>query len=133
MIPPFDESGFLPPGVHRATLAEVEAAFGRASELRSVQMESVSRMLELAVRAGARRIVLNASFVTDTVERNDVDCVLLVGPDFPIVSAAEKELLAGLPFLDVALTDEADFEYFVNHFFAFDRVRERKGMIEVVP
>jgi len=41
MIPPFDESGFLPPGVHRATLGEVEGRFGRASEIRRVQMDSV--------------------------------------------------------------------------------------------
>ncbi len=41
MIPPFDDSGCLPPGVHRATLAEIEDRFGRRSELRRVQMESV--------------------------------------------------------------------------------------------
>ncbi len=65
MIPPFDDSGFLPPGVHPATLAEIEARFGILSELRRVQMESVRWMVELAVRAGVQRIVLNGSFVTD--------------------------------------------------------------------
>ena len=51
MIPPFDESGCLPPDVHRATLAEVEERFGRPSELRRVQMDSVRRRVDLAVRA----------------------------------------------------------------------------------
>lgn len=46
MIPPHNESGFLPPGVHPATLAEVEVRFGRQSELRRVQMESVRWMVE---------------------------------------------------------------------------------------
>ena len=132
MIPPFNESGFLPPGVHPATLAEIETRFARQSELRRVQMESVRWMVDLAVRAGAQRIVLNGSFVTDIMEPNDVDCVLLVGSDFPTDSAAERELLTGLPFLDVALVDEGDFAFFVNRFFAFDRVREEKGMIEVI-
>jgi len=132
VIPPFDESGFLPPGVHPATLGEVEARFGRQSELRRVQTESLRWMVELAVRAGAQRIVLNGSFVTDTIESNDVDCVLLVGADFPKDPAAEKELLSGLPFLDVALADEDDFGYFVSRFFAFDRLREEKGMIELI-
>lgn len=50
MIPPFDESGFLPPGLHPATLAEVEARFGRGSELRRIQMESVRWMIDLAAR-----------------------------------------------------------------------------------
>lgn len=132
MIPPFDNSGFLPPGVHPATLKEIEARFGHESELRRTQMESVRWMADLAVRAGVQRIVLNRSFVTDIMEPNDVDCVLLVGPDFPKDPIAEKELLNGLPFLDVGLVDAEEFDYFVNRFFAFDRVRQMKGMIEVV-
>jgi len=65
MIPPFDEFGCLPPGVHPATLDEIEARFGRLSEIRRVQMESVRWMADLAIRAGVDRIVLNGSFVTD--------------------------------------------------------------------
>ena len=62
MIPPFDESGCLHSGVHPATLDEIEARFGRSSELRRVQMESVRWMVDLAVRASVQRIVLNGSF-----------------------------------------------------------------------
>jgi hypothetical protein len=36
MIPAFDEHGYLPAGVHPATLDEVEARFGKESELRRV-------------------------------------------------------------------------------------------------
>lgn len=66
------------------------------------------------------------------MEPNDVDGVLLVEPDFPKDPSAENELLKGLPFLDVGLVDAEEFDYFVNRFFAFDRVRQKKGMIEVV-
>lgn len=132
MIPSLNDFGFLPAGVHPATLAEVEERFGGPSELRRVQMDSVRWMVDLALRAGVQRIVLNGSFVTGTVEPNDVDCVLLVGSDFPRDAAAEKELLEGLPFLDLALVDQADFDYFVQRFFALDRVRQEKGMIEVI-
>ena len=96
-------------------------------------MESVREMIALAVRAGVQRIVLNGSFVTDIMEPNDVDCVLLVPPDYPRDAAAEEELLKGLPFLDLALVDQTDFDYFVKRFFVLDRVREEKGMIEVIP
>jgi len=132
MIPPFDDSGWLPPGVHGATLAEIEDRFGRQSELRRIQMESVRWMVELAVRAGVQRIVLNGSFVTDIMEPNDVDCVLLIGAGSRKDRAAEDELLKGLPFLDVLLVGPKDFDYFVNRFFAFDRVRQAKGMVEVM-
>jgi hypothetical protein len=73
MIPPFDELGYLPAGVHPATLAQIAERFGSSSELRRVQMESVRWMIDLAVRAGVQRIVLNGSFATDIMEPNDVE------------------------------------------------------------
>ena len=131
MIPPFDDSGFLPPGIHAATLDEIEARFGRESELRRVQMESVRWMADLAKRAGVQRVVLNGSFVTDIMEPNDVDCVLLASAILKD-QAAEEELLEGLPFLDISLVRSEEFDYMVNRFFAFDRTRAGKGVIEVI-
>lgn len=101
MIPPFEDSGFLPPGVHPATLAEIEARFGRESELRRAQMESVRWMVDLAVRAGVQRIVLNGGFVTDIIEPNDVGCALLLAVDYPRDTPGSEELVKGLPFLEI--------------------------------
>ena len=133
MIPSFDDSGCLPPGVHPATLAEIEERFGRASELRRVQMESVRWMVDLAVRAGVQRIVLNGSFVTDIMEPNDVDCVLLFRPAARKDSGALRELRAGLPFLDIAIAAPKRFERYVSRLFAADRHGVPKGMVEVNP
>ena len=132
MIPPFDESGFLPRGIHCATLAEIEARFGRASELRRVEMESVCWLVDLAVTAGAARIVLNGSFVTDIMEPNDVDCVLLFIAGGRRDAAAFREIQGGLPFLDVAIVNQEDFDKMVNKVFASDRHGTPKGMVEVV-
>lgn len=132
MIPPFDDSGCLPPGVHPATLSEIDERFGRQSELRRVQMESVRWMVDLALRAGVQRIVLNGSFVTDIMEPNDVDCVLLIGRGVQADPRALIELEAGLPFLDIALARQVDFDGFVGEVFAEDRFGTPKGMIEVV-
>ncbi len=131
MIPPFDDSGCLPPGVHPATLEEIDARFGGPSELRRVQMESVRWMVDLAARAGVQRIVLNGSFVTDIMEPNDVDCVLLVA-ESAVDPLAEHELLKGLPFLGIALVGPEDFDELVKVTFASDRHGVTKGMIEVV-
>jgi hypothetical protein len=133
MIPPFDDqSGFLPPGVHPATLPEIEVCFGRASEMRRVQMEAIQWMIDLAIRAGTQRIVLNGSFVTNIIEPNDVDCVLLFVPGTRRDRDAVKELRAGLPFLDMKLVGQEDFDEFVNIIFGTDRVGVAKGMIEVI-
>jgi hypothetical protein len=133
MIPEFDGEGYLPPGLHLATLKEISARFGRESELRRVQVESLLWMVDLARRAGILRIVVNGSFVTDKLEPNDIDCVLLIGPGFPCDEVAEAELLGGLPFVNMELVDQEGFAQFTEKTFATDRRLVPKGMIEVMP
>ncbi len=132
MIPPLDNQGYLPPGIHPATVPEIEARFGRESELRRVQMESLGWLIELAKRAGIRRIVVNGSYVTDKLEPNDVDCVLLVTAGFPVDESAAMELLGGLPFINMELVDQEAFDHFTQKTFATDRNLIPKGMIEVI-
>jgi hypothetical protein len=132
MIPPFNEHGYLPPGIHPATLDDVAARFGGGSEVRRVQIESLRWLVDLARRAGIDRLVINGSFVTDVSEPNDVDCVLLLGVGFPRDQEAEAELIAGLPFLELSLVNQADFDLLVDQFFATDRLSVGKGLIEVI-
>jgi hypothetical protein len=95
VIPPFDDDGYLPPGLHPADHDEIEARFGRESERRQVEMESIRWLVDLARRAGVQRIVPNGSFATALLEPNDVDCALLIGPGFPRDAKAEEELTEG--------------------------------------
>jgi hypothetical protein len=132
MIPAFDDDGYQPRGIHPATIEEIAARFGQESEMRRVQMESLVWLIELARRSGVLRIVVNGSFVTDKLEPNDVDCVLLIGPGFPQDENAEEELLGGLPFVNMELVDQQAFEQFTQKTFATDRDLVPKGMIEVV-
>ncbi len=97
MIPEFNERGYLPAGIHVVTLDEVGSRFGDGSELRRVQMQSLRWLVELARAAGVQRFVVNGSFVTDTAEPNDVDCVLPIGPDYIRDSAVDNDIRKGLP------------------------------------
>jgi len=132
MIPQLDDNGNLPPGVHRASLAEIEERFGRGSEVRHVELQSLRWLVEVAAKAGVRRLVVNGSFTTEDLEPNDVDCVLLVAPDFPQDQEAERELLAGFPFLHIQLVRQSEFDLLVRDFFATDKRGRDKGMIEVI-
>jgi hypothetical protein len=96
-------------------------------------MESLRWLIELAQRAGVLRIVVNGSFVTDKLEPNDVDCVLLIGPGFPQDHAAEAELIAGIPFINLELVDLDGFRQFTERTFATDVDFVPKGIVEVVP
>ena len=131
MIPAFDNEGYLPAGIHVATLQEIKVRFGQESEIRRVQMESLMWIIKLAERTGVLRIVVNGSFTTDKLEPNDVDCVLLIGTGFPRDKSAEAELLSGLPFINMELVNNEAFAQFTGKTFATDRNPVAKGMIEV--
>ena len=131
MIPPCSDYGYLPVGVHVATLEEVADRFGCGSEVRRVQMESLRWFVDWARRAGVERLVNNGSFVTAMLEPTDVDCVFLIGSGSPRDQDAEAELVAGLPFLELSLVNHADFDVLVDEFFATDRQSVGKGMVEV--
>ncbi|MBI4603115.1 MAG: hypothetical protein HY721_14245 [Planctomycetes bacterium] len=133
MIPPLDDNGYLPPGIHAATLNEVAERFGRGSEIRRAEMESVRWLADLAWRAGVERIILNGSFVTDVLEPNDVDCVLLIGRDYPKDPDADKELENGLPYVQHKLVGRKAFVWYTESLYASDRDLVPKGMIEVIP
>jgi hypothetical protein len=132
MIPPFDEIGYLPPGIHPATLDEIEDRFGKESELRRAQMQSLRWLADLAHRVGAEKMAVNGSFVSDALEPNDVDCVVLLGPDFPKDTGAAAELADGLPFIQLYLEGHKGYDYFVQQFYATDRDGVPKGMLEVM-
>lgn len=132
MLPAFDDNGYLPPGIHPASLDEIAERFGTSSEMRRAQMESLRWLVDLVKRAGILRLVINGSFVTDVLEPNDVDCALLVGDDYPRDSQADEELEAGLPFLQLEIVKPMDFEFFISTFYAKDRHDIPKGMVEVV-
>jgi hypothetical protein len=132
MIPPFADNGYLPPGIHPATFDEPEARFGCDSELRRVQTQSLGWLVDLVRRAGVRRVVLNGSFVTDAIEPNDVDCVLLIDADVQQDSQAAQELRDGLPFLDLDLVEESEFLLLVEEIFATDRNNDPKGLVELM-
>lgn len=132
MIPPFNDDGYLPPGVHSATLNEIAQRFGEETELRRAQMDSIRWLVALARRVGVKRLIINGSFVTDFLEPNDVDCVMLPAADAPHDPMAASELAAGLPFIELQLVGDHDFAILTHEFFANDRDRVAKGVVEVI-
>ena len=129
----FDDSGYLPPGIHYSSLDEIAQRLGSGSEIRRVQVKSLRWLVDLAWRAGVLRIVVNGSFVSDAYEPNDVDCALLIGPDYPLDANADGELQQGLPFIQAEFLDQDAFDYYVDTFYGTDRRGVAKGVVEVLP
>jgi hypothetical protein len=80
MIPRFNEDGFLPPGVHVATLAEFEERFVTSTSS-SRRRELFQWLQDVVLDAWRTSFVLHVyvagSFVTAKPEPNDFDCLIV--------------------------------------------------------
>jgi hypothetical protein len=132
VIPDFDENGYLPAGLHRATMDEIEARFGSASEIRRVQIESLKWLMELVAKTSVVRVVLNGSWVTDEAEPIDIDCVILASSDWGGNPDVEAEIEDGLPYISPQIANQRMFDEYATRIFASDRTDRPKGMIEVI-
>ncbi|HEY1686367.1 MAG TPA: hypothetical protein VGG19_16495 [Tepidisphaeraceae bacterium] len=83
MIPPFNHHGYLPPGIHRAALDEIETCFGTSNPERRELMQSLRWLVDMCHQDDVLRLIVNGSFVTAKSDPEDVDCVLLGGPHSP--------------------------------------------------
>ena len=146
-IPLFDPAtGYLPPGLHLATEAEVGNRLGSGNPQRNLLFEYLQRLLTAARRLQALRLFIDGSFVTDK-ERlkgeppQDIDCALwLPGPAFAAAYHAgnpDARFLFGLHLtrkvglLDLYLAfDQGEWDRWVR-FFGSDDEDVPKGCVEV--
>ena len=84
MLPEFDTDGDLPPGIHRATLAELEKRLGRfgVSDRRINLFARLKQLVGMASRSGiVDRLLVAGSFVTSKPAPNDIDIVIILSRD----------------------------------------------------
>ena len=140
-IPPFRPDGYLPDSVHLCSETDATFRFGAGSRRRRRLIVRLRRWMELARAVGARRLLIDGSFVTAKEEPNDIDAVLLIPPNFAelldrgVEAALELEemLLTRQPEEMFAAEDDADWQAWCDF---FGRTREldgrRKGLVEIV-
>jgi len=82
-LPTLLPNGYLPPGVHEATLSEVVERFGTNTPRRQVLASRLQELVSLArVTGKLRRIFIWGSFVTDKAFPRDLDIFLLMQEGF---------------------------------------------------
>lgn len=140
MIPQFREDGYLPERVHRATESEVILRFGTSTSRRRKLAIKLRHWLALARLSGAKRFLLDGSFVTSTADPRDVDVVIWIADDFEQQLAngfdaaleLEELLVSGNSDDIFAAEDRRDWLEWMEF---FGRTREldgrRKGLVEV--
>jgi hypothetical protein len=132
LLPPFDDHGNLPPGVHSCAPAELVARFGSGSPERQVQTEELLGFIDWARRAGVERLIVNGSYATAATSPQDVDLIILPGRDYPRDQSAALDQELTWPFLHVLVAaDPEDLEAWATRDFGTDRMGRAKGVVEV--
>jgi hypothetical protein len=81
-IPPLNEHGLLPSGIHLCSLEEIEVRFGRfqTSDRRPRLFVALREFIREVKSAGiGLALLINGSFVTAKSSPEDIDVILLVG------------------------------------------------------
>jgi len=85
MLPPLNDAGDLPEGVHTAGWPEIERRFGSGGSARVRALATLRHPHELALCTGAlRKFYVFGSFVTAAPEPRDVDVVLVMDTTFAL-------------------------------------------------
>jgi len=144
-IPPLDENGFLPPGVHDCTMADVEDCFGRfmRTDQRIRLFEKLVRYLKEVQSTGmAVALLIDGSFVTGKADPDDIDLVLVLKTvhdftaelrpfEYNVLSRTRVRQNFRFDVL-IAVEDSPDYQ---RHSDFFQQVRDqpqlRKGILRV--
>lgn len=78
-LPALLPTGYLPPGIHAATLREVQERFGAGSNVRRRQRDLLQHVVNAAHEyASIKRVLVWGSFVSSKLEPEDLDYSLIV-------------------------------------------------------
>lgn len=145
MLPAYTEHGALPPGIHRASLEEIEARYGRFQRTtQRLQLVTLLREFVAEVRQcrWVQWLFLAGSFVTAKDEPNDIDILLVFARDANLTTMLPHEysvlyprgaLRRFGPTIDLhVVEEESEAMGRLLRFFQRDRRGNTVGIVEVI-
>ncbi|MBA3494943.1 MAG: hypothetical protein H0T87_12720 [Gammaproteobacteria bacterium] len=143
MLPPFNDKGDLPPGIHLSSMEEIANRLGTGSDARRRLLAKLRHLLELAERTGKlSRLLIFGSFVSNAESPRDIDIVLFMQSGFKLEDAprecqtlfshadAEARFGASIFWLRDGMLSEEMAEEFLDTW-QTKRDGEKRGIVEV--
>jgi hypothetical protein len=143
MIPNFDPDGNLPPGIHPATIKEVEAKFATNFK-RKVIFEGLLRLIDDLRKIGCSIIYLDGSYITTKELPGDMDiCWDNTGIDlynaFAIMPVLwdldpprrEQQHLYTADIFPANIIEASSRKYFIDFFQCDKNSGSPKGIIQI--
>jgi len=142
MIPPFDDTGDLLPGLHNATWDEFQAHFCRfvQSDRRLMLCQQLEQLVNDACAGGiVTKILVGGSMVRATAEPNDFDCIIVLHADTQYETLRPDQLQVAdariarsryLGEIFIAREGQSTLSLYID-FFSRNRDGKIIGMVEV--
>lgn len=138
MIPKFNKNGYLPAGIHKASVGEIKKRFGTNPAPRKELFNNFLAIVRLLQkqREWIKNFFLDGSFVTSKESPGDFDCILIIKDSFDFLSPEAKQLinskkLYNCHLLIVMENDSSECKKMIA-FFGHDREEKPKGLLEVL-
>jgi hypothetical protein len=146
-IPELNEHGFLPEGIHEASLEEVRERFGRfqRTDRRPTPFTRLALFLaEVRASGLVEAVIVDGSFVSAKDEPSDIDLILVLRPDHDYhaqlkpfeYNALSKGSVRRRYRFDILIAHQGSDEQ-KKYVDLFQRVKNvpdlRKGVVEVRP
>jgi uncharacterized protein DUF6932 len=145
VLPELDIDGDLPPGIHHATLDELEQRLSRfvVSDRRISLFGWFKQLVAMAQGSGiVDRLVIGGSFVTSKPEPNDIDLVIILSKDvdFEVLTPSQYSVTDRRALRRVLKTEALDVITVRNgtsrmdlvlEFFQSKRDNKQVGVVEV--
>lgn len=136
-LPELTDDGRLPPGIHKATVAEIVDAFCSATPTRRVLEAPLRELVNVARAATAVALYVNGSFVSSKPDPGDIDAVIVLPGTFDTRSKEAERLRTlhqtfGFDIERVRHGDDEELNRLIHAFFAYDRDGRARGVVEVV-
>lgn len=133
-----NKDGYLPKGIHKATLNEIKQRFGSSSSKRKELFKGFQSLVQLLRKhkGDIKEFLLNGSFVTNKELPKDFDCILIVKKDFDFNSPEVKQLRRSKELFNGHILTAIEEDTIECHrlidFFGHDRDRKPKGLVGVI-
>lgn len=143
MIPDFNEDGNLPPGIHQATLAEIEERFAYNIK-RRLLFDYLEKLIRDLRTIGSTAVYLDGSYTTNKVLPGDMDiCWENTGVDLNNAIAVmpvlwdlkpprkEQQRIYCADIFPANIIESASGKYFIDFFQCDKNTGNKKGIIKL--
>ena len=132
MIPPLRSDGTLPPGAHRASLADVLTAYPARNHQRQMLNDSLTRVVEQLWQLDPTlTIFVDGSYVTGKAEPNDIDLLIITTRYNELSLQQHLDHVCPVEAVSTHIYVEPQIPSALLDFFTTTRLGTPKGIIEL--